>query len=369
MASLPTTKMKAVIFAGGVGTRMWPLSRTQTPKQFEKMVDSKSTLQLTVERIRPDFDWEDIYVSTGEKYLPLVKKQLPQIPSKNLIGEPEMRDVAPAVGYLSSIIAKNWPDSPMVILWSDHLMRHVAIFKKVLQVGGDYIRQHQDQILFLGQKARFPNQNLGWIQTGDKISEFAGFKISKFKSWHYQPSLHLARQFFHRADYAWNPGYFITTPRFILEQYRRFTPVMYQGISKLQESYGTTHHLTVLRDIYPKFEKISFDDAILEQLEPSKAVVIAVDFGWSDIGNWQVLKEALQKNIKDNLTKGKVYTYQCENSLIYNYTDQLVTTIDLNGMVVVNTGDVLLVCTRESIKGIKEVVSQFKQSKEFKKYV
>lgn len=360
--------MNAVIFAGGVGTRMWPLSRTQTPKQFEPMIDHKSTLQLTVDRVRPEISWEDIYISTGMKYKPVVNKQLPQIPSENIIGEPEMRDVAPAVGYLSAILAKKDPNKPMAILWSDHIMNKVDVFKKILQAGSQYITNNPQKILFIGQKPRFPNQNLGWIQRGKSVGKINQFLISKFRTWHYQPSIQLARQFFRDAQYVWNTGYFIALPSFILEQYRRFMPQDYQKIIKLQQSYGTPVHEKDLAKIYPTLEKISFDDAILEKLEPEKAVVTAYDFGWSDIGNWLVLKEALQKSQKENVTKGKVFTWECDDCLVYNYTDQLVTTIDLSNLVVVNTGDILLVCTKESMKNIKNVVNHFKEDKNFKKY-
>ena len=111
------SNMKAVIFAGGVGTRMWPLSRKQTPKQFEKIINDQSTLQLAVNRLRPEFNWDDIYISTGNQYTSIIKKQLPQIPKKNIIGEPVMKDVAPAVGYLMAILAKKFPQDPVVILW------------------------------------------------------------------------------------------------------------------------------------------------------------------------------------------------------------------------------------------------------------
>lgn len=368
MAKTQTLNMNAVIFAGGVGTRMWPLSRTQTPKQFEPMIDHKSTLQLTVDRIRPEFAWEDIYISTGMKYKPLVKKQLPQIPEENIIGEPEMRDVAPAVGYLSAILAKKDPCKPMVILWSDHIMDKIATFKKILQAGGNYINQNPEKILFIGQKPRFANQNLGWIQRGKVIGKINEFEIAKFKTWHYQPGIQLARQFFKKADYVWNTGYFIAQPAFIFGLYRRFMPKDYQKILKLQQNYGTPANTSELAKIYPTLEKISFDDAILEKLEPEKAVVTAFDFGWSDIGNWLVLKEALQKSLKGNVTKGKVFSWECEDCLVYNYTDQLVTTIDLTNLVVVNTGDVLLVCTKESMKNIKNVVNHFKKDKNYQKY-
>jgi mannose-1-phosphate guanylyltransferase len=368
MAGTSKINMKAVIFAGGVGTRMWPLSRVESPKQFEKMVDNQSTLQLTVARLRPEFEWENIYISTGAQYTSLVRKQLPRIPAKNIIGEPEMRDVAGAVGFLSAIIAKQEANQPMAILWSDHLMRRVGIFKKVLRIGAEYISQNQDKILFIGQKPRFANQNLGWIRMGERTEEIEGFKIFKFKSWKYKPNIQLARQFFRNKNYAWNPGYFIATPAFILQQYKKFMPAMYKKVITLQDSYGTGGFKQRLVEIYPTFEKISFDDAILEKIEPQRAVVLSVDFGWSDIGNWQALKEALQKTKKDNVTKGEVFPYESQDCLIYNYTNQLVTAIDLENIVVVNTDDILLVCTKESMKNIKKVVNHFKASKKYKKF-
>jgi len=356
-------KMKAVIFAGGVGTRMWPLSRENSPKQFEKITNNKSTLQLTVDRLRPEFNWQDIYISTGAKYRKIIEAQLPNIPSRNIIGEPEMRDVAGAVGYVSAIIAKTSPNEPFVILWSDHLMNKVEVFKEVLQVGGKFINNHQDKFLFIGQKPRFANQNLGWIELGPSLTKINSLQIYKFRSWKYRPNIQLARQFFKSNRYVWNPGYWIVTPQFVLEQYRRFMPEMYQKIIKLAKSYGSPVHEQELKKIYPTFEKISFDDAILEKLEPDKALVLSADFGWSDIGTWQALKEALQKSKKDNVVKGETYLYNCEDNLVYNDADKLIAGIDLTGMIVVNTKDVLLVCSQESMPNVKEVVNQLKKGK------
>ncbi len=359
MAKTPAASMRAVIFAGGVGTRMWPLSRKNSPKQFEKIIDDKSTLQLAIERLRPEFDWHNIYVSTGEKYATIIQTQVPQLPKENIIAEPEMRDVAAAVGYVASILAKEAPNDPFAILWSDHLINKVEIFKEILQVGGSYIKEHPEKILFIGQKARFPNQNLGWIQQGTLLNTIDGFHIHKFKSWHYRPSIQLARKYISNSNYSWNPGYFVATPSFILHQYARFMPDMFKAIKKLQQSWGSENHHQNLKRIYPKLEKISFDNAILERLEPSKALVLATDMGWSDIGAWEALKEALQANPKDNTTHGKVYLHNTRDSLVYNYTNKLVATIDLDGMLVIITEDVILVCPQESVPEIKKVVEGF----------
>ncbi|MBI4034899.1 MAG: mannose-1-phosphate guanylyltransferase [Candidatus Chisholmbacteria bacterium] len=350
--------MKAVIFAGGAGTRMWPVSRKSSPKQFEKIIGDKSTLQLAVERLRPEFDWSNIYIATGKEYSSLVRRQIPLLPQPNLIAEPEMRDVAAAVGYVAAIFAKTSPHEPFIILWSDHLVAQVEVFKKLITLGFDYVSHHQDKILFIGQKARFANQNVGWIATGKVINHLKQFNVHEFVSLHYRPTLQETRVFFHRPNFSWNPGYFIVTPKFLISLYQRFMPDMYRQLILLQKSYSTPNHLRQFQDIYPKLEKIHFDKAILERLDPQHAVVVSADLGWSDIGTWEALKEALQTHPSDNLTKGQVVTHQTQNSLIYNYTSQLVATLDLEGMLVIVTPDVIMVCPQESVPDIKKVIQE-----------
>lgn len=359
-------KMKAVIFAGGIGTRMWPLSRKKTPKQFTEIINNQSTLQLTVKHLRPEFSYENIYISTNKKYQEIISKQLPSLPPKNIIAEPERRDLAPAVGYLCSILAKENPDQPFVILWSDHIRRKLANFKKALVVGQKLILENPNRFVFMGEKPHFANQNLGWIQMGRKIKTVNGMVVYSFKSWHYRPKLDEAKKYFQDKHWFWNPGYWVVTPRFVLEQYRRFMPKMYHQLMKLQGSYGTAKHKTELNAIYPTMEKISFDDGILAKVEPDKAVVLGCDFGWADIGTWEALKEVLQKDRNQNLIKGNVYLYNCQDLMVYNYTPQLVTAVNLKGLVVVNTEDVVLICPEEAMKEIKKVVEALEGTKKEK---
>ena len=348
--------MKIVIFAGGVGTRLWPLSRKNTPKQFEKIIGDKSTLQLAVDRLQPDFKPEDIYISTGKKYEELVRAHLPQIPHDNFILEPEMRDVGPAVGVAMAIIGKKNPGEPVAIIWSDHFVKKERRFREVLTFAESIVNKNKNSIVFIGQRARFANQNLGWIEFGEEQSQVRGTKIFKFKKLIYRPSLEMAEKFLNSGKYAWNPGYFVSTPEFILSQYKEHAPKIWEGIIKIREAVGKKDFEEIFLKTYPNLEKISFDNAVLEKVDPNKVFVIAADLGWSDVGAWEALKEALEEKTEENVTRGKVLIEDSSDNLVFNYTDQLTVGIDLEKMIVINTDDVLLVCSKTSVPKIKKLV-------------
>ena len=348
--------MKVVIFAGGVGTRLWPLSRKNTPKQFEKIVGDKSTLQLAVDRLQPDIKPEDIYISTGKKYEEIVRTHLPQIPIDNFIFEPEMRDVGPAVGTAMGIVGKKYPNEPIAIIWSDHFVKKERRFREVLGFAEDLVSKNKNSLIFIGQRARFANQNLGWIEFGEEIAEIKGTKVFRFKKLIYRPNLEDAQKFLESQRYAWNPGYFVTTPSFLLSQYEKFAPATFGGIMEIQKAVGNQNYDEVLEKVYPTFEKISFDNAVLEKIDPNFVSVIAADLGWSDVGAWEALKEALQVSTSENVTRGKVLVEDSSDNLVFNYTDQLVVGIDLSKMIVINTDDVLLVCSKDSVPKIKKLV-------------
>jgi len=350
--------VKAVIFAGGVGTRLWPLSRKQTPKQFEKIVGDDSTLQLAAKRLLPDFKWEDLYISTGNKYTSLVHAQLPQIPQENIIGEPQMRDVGPAVALVTAILEKKSPDEPMAILWSDHLVKKEELFRKTLKEAEEIISQDPEKIIFIGQIPRFANQNIGWIECGERITAYGKTGIFKLKKFLYRPELEIAKEFLKSGHHVWNLGYFVTTPKFLWNLFKQFSPKLYEELAEIQKNYGTDNFSRILEETYPQIEKINFDNAILEKIDPESGLVISEDLGWSDIGAWEALKEALQERDEDNVTLGKVLLKDCTDCLVYNYTDQLLTVIDQKSQLVIATNDVVLVCDKNSVPKVKKVVEE-----------
>lgn len=354
--------MKAIVFAGGVGTRLWPLSRKKSPKQFEKVIGDKSTLQLAVERLLPEFSWEDIYISTAKRYTSQVKEQLPKAVLKNIIGEPESRDVGPAVGLSMAILHKYYPITPIVILWSDHLIKKIDQFKNILKASEKIILKNKNQIIFITQKPRFPSQNLGWIKYGKEVSKLNKVSFLKFENFNYRPDLINAEVFFKSGKYAWNIGYFVTTPAFLWKMYEKYQPEMFFYLKEIKNSLDSSKFKQTLNKYYPKMAKLSFDNAVLENIEGKDALVVNEDLGWSDVGAWEALKEALQTSPDQNVIQGKVLVTDSKDSLIYNYTDQLVVTIDLNGYLVINTNDVVLVCHKNSVPKIKKLVENLAKS-------
>lgn len=354
--------MKIVIFAGGVGSRLWPLSRKNTPKQFEKIVDDKSMLQVSVSKLFPDFSWEDIYISTNSQYENILRKQFPELPKDNLILEPTMRDVGPAVGLVIANFIKNFPSEQIAILWGDHLVKKDSEFRKALKIAEKLIEENPEGIVFVGQKPRFASINLGYIEFGPEVKKVGEVPVYEFKDFKYRPESQVAQGFLEDGKHSWNLGYFVTTPKFLWSQYEKNTPDLFAKLKKISDSVGTLNYENVLEEVYPTIEKISFDNAVLEKIDPTDGLVLSVDIGWSDIGAWEALKEALAPSIEENVTKGNVELIDSRDSLAFNYNGQLVVGIDLDDMLVINTQDVLLVCPKTSVPKIKKYVESLSGS-------
>lgn len=348
--------MKIVVFAGGVGTRLWPLSRKNTPKQFEKVVGDQSMLQVAINKLFPDFGWSDIYISTNLQYADILKKQFPEIPEDNLIFEPAMRDVGPAVGLMVANFIKTNPQEQIAILWGDHLIKKEKEFRDALKIGEKLVEENPDSIVFIGQKPRFASVNLGYIEFGKEVKRLGETPVYEFCDFKYRPDEEIANQFLTDGKHAWNLGYFVTTPKFLWNQFEKNSPEIFSKLSKISDSVGQPDYEQVLSEIYPTMEKISFDNAILEKIDPKNGLVLSVDIGWSDIGAWEALKEALAETEEDNVTRGNVDLLDTKDSLVFNSNGQLVVGIDLKGMLVINTGDVLLVCPKTAVPKIKKYV-------------
>lgn len=343
--------MNLVIFAGGAGTRLWPLSRRNSPKQFTPIVGDKSTIQLAIDRIE-SFGYENIYISTNEKYADIIREQVPTLDASHVMTEPAKRDVAPAIGLTLLRLKAQGASGPMAILWSDHLMDHPDAFVQALKTAETLVQEHPDQFVFFGEKPRYANQNLGWIHVGEEVGE----RQHAFLEWSYRPELDRCEKMFESGEWLWNPGYFVFDIDVCLSLYEKHQPTMYAALQQMVADEA------LLASDYETLESISFDNAIVEHVAPAQARVLAVDFGWSDPGTLYALKEAFAPSEKENYTKGTVSTYETTDSFVYNEEDgKLVATIGLEGVCVINTKDATLVVRKEDVPKIKPFLKQLEE--------
>jgi mannose-1-phosphate guanylyltransferase len=349
--------MKAIIFAGGVGTRLWPLSRKSLPKQFVPLVDNKTTLQLTVERLYPDFSPEDVYIASWKQYIGRIQDMFPDIPQNQVVGEPVKRDNGPAVALMTALLMKKSPTEPVVILWSDHLVKYKDIFNRAILASGERLKENPDQIVFIGQKPRFASENIGWIESGDVEGHTQNVAFRKFVHFQYRPNESTAREYFQSHRHCWNLGYFVTTPQFLDARFRETAPELHRIAHQIADSQDV---FAGMNELYPNMPEINFDKAVLESLPVESASVVIEDIGWSDIGAWEALKEALAVRKSDVVTQGRVLARDSKDDLIYNFEDdKVIVCLDVDDMVVVNTKDVILIGKKSSITKVKELVESF----------
>jgi mannose-1-phosphate guanylyltransferase len=361
--------MKIVIFAGGSGRRLWPISRQQSPKQFEPILGDKSTVQLAVDRVLETYGAETIYISTNVTYLDIVKRQLPMLPEENFIGEPARRDLAAAVGLaVTHLLAKFPPDEPFAILWGDNYMTGIDTFRELLVTAESLTVEGTAKIVFMGETARFANNNLGWIGLGPEEGTLNGRSFHSFKTWIYRPSIEACEAMFAQGDYVWNTGYFVTTLDFVSRAYATHQPEMWAQLQTIGRAIGTADYEDILHNIYPQVLVDSFDDAIVKKTGLDEALVLHGKMGWSDPGTLYALKEAINPNPNENVTKGLVNAYESTDSLLYNYEPKkLMSVVGMDGVVVVNMEDAILVVHKDQIPLVKEMVDALADS-ELEKY-
>ncbi len=344
--------MNIIIFAGGAGTRLWPISRKNSPKQFEKLQGDKSTLQLAYDRVA-DYGADHIYVSTNKNYKNLVLKQLKNIKESNIFTEPARRDLGAAVLLTLLRLKQDGVHGTVGMLWSDHFMDNEKAFTDALKTAEDLIKQDSERFVFLAEKPRFANHNLGWINVGNNIEN----NSFEFKGWKYRPELEDCKKMFDSGEWFWNPGYFIFDIDFVISLYKKHQPELFDRLSEMMIDND------LLENNYKDLPKISFDEAVVEHVNQDQAVVLKVDMGWSDPGTLYALKEVISESEKHNATKGNVFVCETTDSLVYNEEEnKIVTTIGLEGMLVINTKDGLLVCHKDDSHKVKELLSQMEDN-------
>ncbi len=339
----------ALIMAGGGGTRLWPLSRKDRPKQMLPLTEERSMFQVTVERLRDLLPMARIFVVTGEEMAKALHQSTPSLPFENFIIEPFGRDSGPAAGLGVFQIAKRDPQAVIAILSADHHIANEEAFLQALRAAEVYARQ--GYIVTLGIPPSYPATGFGYIERGEQLGEAYGLAVYRSLRFTEKPDEATAAVFLSKNTYSWNAGMFIMTAERAKQEFARQQPAMY---ALLERAVAQPEELPAL---WGQIQKLSLDYAIMEGAE--QVAVIPVQMGWSDVGTWSTLFEVLARDEDDNAVRGGEHIrIDTRSTLIVS--ERLVVTIGVSNLVIVDTGDVVLVCDKDRAQDVREVVKQLK---------
>ena len=353
--------MKVVIFAGGVGTRMWPMSRKDYPKQFQPLLGKTSFFKHAYNRVRKGFSPRDIFVSTGAEYEHFVKKQAPQIPAENIIAEPERRDSFAAVGYATAYVDHYYPNTLMAAVWgADHLVEDEEAFLKALRAAGK-VSSEKKVITKIDSRPAFPSIYNGWVEIGKRMMTVDGMEVFEFVRFIEKPDLQTAKRLFRSFKFLINVGYMVWRTDVMLDFYKKISPATHASLVLIKNSLDTKEREKVIKAQYAKIKKDSVDYGIFEKLDPKDMLVIPTDMGWTDVGTWELLTTGLAENAVDNVIQADLEAMDTKGSLIYAPKKKLVATIGVENLVVVDTKDSLLVSSKERSADVKKLLEIMKK--------
>ncbi|MGN6508842.1 MAG: mannose-1-phosphate guanylyltransferase [Chitinophaga sp.] len=347
------------IMAGGIGSRFWPYSRTDFPKQFLDILNTgKTLLQWTYERFTQFIPEENIYIVTHHQYAGTVAKQLPGLPADNIVSEPSRKNTAPCVAYISHKIHKKDPKASIVCAPADHLIMDPTSFTSTC-LNALLFAQKNNALLTLGIKPTRPDTGYGYIQYE---TEQVADNVYKVKTFTEKPNLELAKTFLKSGDFLWNAGIFVWNSKSILQAFAEHLPEMDELFVAEKEVLNTPKEKDVIERIYSQCTNLSIDYGIMEKAE--NVYVIPSNFGWSDLGTWASAYENLEKDYLGNAVQGKnVMVIDASNCMVKAPNDKLVLLQGLEDMIVIDTSDVLLICKKQNEQQIKEYVAEVKRHK------
>ena len=335
------TNNHLVIMAGGVGSRFWPMSTEEKPKQFIDVLGiGKTLIQLTVERFGDLVAPEDVWVVTNQKYAPIVEEQLPNIPKSNILCEPCRRNTAPCIAYVSWRIKSNDPKANIVVTPSDHIVMDITEFQRVIKECMRFTSE-TDAIVTLGMKPNRPETGYGYIQADLSTSSLRNKEIFRVDSFREKPDLKTAEEYIKKNYYFWNAGIFIWNVNTIVNAFRIYQPSMAKVFESMLPVYGTNKEQSLINDRFPECENISVDYAIMEKAE--EIFVCPADFGWSDLGTWGSLHGQTKKDLYGNATIGQdINLIESHNCIIHTTQEKKVVIQGLDGYIVAEKDDTLL---------------------------
>lgn len=337
--------------AGGKGTRFWPKSTEDKPKQFLNLVGEKTMIQETFDRVNRKIPSNQIFVVTCQKYKTLVQSQLSNLPERNIIIEPIGRNTAPCILLSTIYINQIFKDANIAVLPSDHLISNVDMFLKTIETAYEFLRNNNKTIVTIGIKPDRPETDYGYIKIANQkvyLNEMNVFSVEKFVE---KPDLEKAKEYLQTGKYLWNAGMFVFNSNYMLEELKNNYQEGYKLLKNLP-AIDDENYKNELEKVYKKCEAISIDYAVMEK---SKSIhVIPSDFGWDDIGTWRALQRYIKPDEASNIIKGKVETYNSSNNVVYA-EDKKVILIDVNDIFFIESNDMIVIGKKDKISEVDQL--------------
>jgi mannose-1-phosphate guanylyltransferase len=348
--------MYALILAGGCGTRLWPYSRNRQPKQFLRLGGERTMLQAAVERVRAIIPAEHVFVATGATYADMVAEQLPGVPGENILVEPSGRGTAPCIGLAALYLRRRDPDAVMVVLSADHWIDDVDRLCAALTSGAELARQ--GHLVILGIQPSAPSTAYGYIRCGaalERAGELEAYQVEAFVE---KPDERRARAYFASGDYLWNAGMFVWRADRILEELALHQPALSRALLAIDSAGGARGQRSAIEAAWGTIEAAAIDVAVMERT--NRTVAIPCDLGWKDVGDWSALADTLPVDEYGNAVVGTHIHLNTYDSLIYGGR-RVVATVGVTELLIVDTEDVLLICSRGRAQDVKAIVAQVRE--------
>ncbi len=356
-------KITALIMAGGKGERFWPRSRANRPKQFIDICGcGKTMIQMTVDRILPMVKMEDIYIATNEGYKTLVQEQLPEIPKENILCEPVGRNTAPCIGLGAVYMLHKNEDTVMMVMPSDHLMRYEDIYRDVLRQAVE-IAEEGNNIVTIGITPDCPETGYGYIKKNEAVRKGNAYAVERFVE---KPDRETAIAYLESGEYLWNGGIFIWKASTVMHAMQKFMPDIYEGLQKIGAGIGTPDEMEILRETFTAMRSESVDYGIMEKADD--IYVLPGQFGWDDVGSWLAVERLKDADADKNVFSGNVVGVSTKNCII-EANDKLIAAVGLDGIVVVDTEDAILIGDKLHITEVKSVLAMLNEKKDGEKWL
>lgn len=359
--------LKVVIRAGGIGTRLWPLSRKGRPKQFQALAGRGTMLQETFSRIAPVVGPEDVWVSTGPEMAGLVREQLPILPEDHLIVEPALRNTGPAVALECALLEARWPGCTVASLGSDHYVGRPDDFRRLLSAAAQAAEEYPQYLYLIGVRPTRPETGYGYVGKGGelcRVGEETVWRVTEFTE---KPDLERARRYTESGRYLWNANMFVWKARTVLDLFARHAPEIHRRLQPIAEAAASGDWQAAVEREYPAMPSIAVDHAIIEPA--AHVAALEGDLNWGDVGSWAALADVLEADEEGHLLSGRVVAVDGRNLIVRGAAEKLIALVGVEDLVVVDTEDALLVCRRDQAQRVREIVDRLGGDPDLERYL